>query len=87
MEEISTGTLRDIVKDQERAGERAISVVALLDRLQLTALVDPGELARLRAIETLARKIVSAPLWELRGAEPGDAAALRRLVLAEPDSE
>lgn len=85
MNDISTGVLRDIIKDQERMGERTISVEALLARLHLTPIVDPEELARLRDIETLARKSVSAPQWELRGAEPGDARALRRLVLDEAD--
>lgn len=85
MEEIQTGVLRDIVKDRERVGEQAISVDALLDRLQLTPIVDPSELARLRSIETLTRKIVSDPRWELRGPDAGDAEALRRLVLGESE--
>ena len=82
MIDIPTGALRDIVKDQERMGQRTISVVKLLARLQLTPLVDPAELDRLRAIEAVARKIVSDhPRWILRGPDHEDAEALRRLVL------
>ncbi len=64
-------------------GEHTISAEALLASLQLPPIVDAKELSRLRNIEKLARKIVASPLWELRGAEPGDAEALRRLVLED----
>jgi len=85
MEEIPTGVLRDIIKDHERMGQRTISVESLLDRLQLTAIVDSDELARLREIEMLARMIVSDhPRWILRGPDSEAAEALRRLVLGDP---
>ncbi len=86
MEEIRIVALREIVRNRERVGEQTIPVGELLARLQLTPLVNPGELARLREIEALARKIVSTPLWELRGAKYDDAVALRRLVLDDSGS-
>jgi hypothetical protein len=88
MDEIHTGVLRDIVKDQERIGKRTISVEVLLERLGLTPLIDASELDRLRAIEAFARKIVSDPRSLVRGIDYDDASALKRLVLDElpPDA-
>jgi hypothetical protein len=83
--EIHTGVLREIVKDQERIGKQTISVDALLARLDLSPICDTRELARLRQIEILARKIVSDPRSLVRGVPHEDAVALQRLVSGESE--
>lgn len=85
MEEIPTHVLRDLVDELERTGEQTIAVETILARLQLPALVDAQELAWLREIEAVARRMVATPLWQLRGPAPGDAEELRRLILG-PDT-
>ena len=81
--DVSTEALSTIVDELQREGRQTIPVHELLVRMHSAPIVQLDELDRLREIEKVARKIVTTPLWELRGPEYDDAVKLRRLVLGE----